>query len=286
MSGERRYYTFIFAPSPKSPLRKISIHHNVLYGAAALVLISITVVSIVSMWIAKQAITIADVSSIKKENYALKVENQSQRLEFDRLSGRVAYIEDQAKRLGQAAGIQRLIDVDRILGVGGPAPPEILEKQTTQLELAMQRLSVEYDLRSVKSCETPKGLPARGYITDRFGTRRNPFGEGGSEFHTGLDIAVGFGSSVRSTADGLVIYAGPRTGYGNVVVIDHGFGMSTRYGHLSSFTVSPGQFVRRGDLIGNAGSTGRSTGPHVHYELRENSTPVDPLRFSTTSGSE
>lgn len=286
MSGERRYYTFIFAPSPKSSLRKISIHHNVLYGAAALVLISITVVSIVSMWIAKQAITIADVSSIKKENYALKVENQSQRLEFDRLSGRVAYIEDQAKRLGQAAGIQRLVDVDRILGVGGPAPPEILEKQTTQLELAMQRLSVEYDLRSVKSSETPKGLPARGYITDRFGARRNPFGEGGSEFHTGLDIAVGFGSSVRSTADGLVIYAGPRTGYGNVVVIDHGFGMSTRYGHLSSFTVSPGQFVRRGDLIGNAGSTGRSTGPHVHYELRENSTPVDPLRFSTTSGSE
>lgn len=286
MSGERRYYTFIFAPSPKSPLRKISIHHNVLYGAAALVLISITVVSIVSMWIAKQAITIADVSSIKKENYALKVENQSQRLEFDRLSGRVAYIEDQAKRLGQAAGIQRLVDVDRILGVGGPAPPEILEKQTTQLELAMQRLSVEYDLRSVKSSETPKGLPARGYITDRFGARRNPFGEGGSEFHTGLDIAVGFGSSVRSTADGLVIYAGPRTGYGNIVVIDHGFGMSTRYGHLSSFTVSPGQFVRRGDLIGNAGSTGRSTGPHVHYELRENSTPVDPLRFSTTLGSE
>lgn len=286
MSGERGYYTFIFAPSPKSPLRKISIHHNVLYGAAALVLVSITVVSIVAMWIAKQAITVADVSTIKKENYSLKVENQSYRLELDRLSGRVGYIEGQAKRIGQAAGIQRVVDVDRILGVGGPMSPESLNKQTTQLEMAMHRLSLEYDLRSVKSSETPKGLPARGYITDRFGVRHNPFGESGSEFHTGLDIAVGFGSSVRATADGLVIYAGPRTGYGNVVVLDHGFGISTRYGHLSNISVASGQYVRRGEVIGNAGSTGRSTGPHVHYELRENNNPVDPLRVSSSSGDE
>jgi murein DD-endopeptidase MepM/ murein hydrolase activator NlpD len=119
-----------------------------------------------------------------------------------------------------------------------------------------------------------------GYISDGFGMRRNPFSGEGRETHEGLDIAVDFGTPVTTTADGLIIYAAPHAGYGNLVIIYHSNGITTRYGHLSRITVEPGQRVKRGDQIGHAGSTGRSTGPHVHYEIRENDQALDPMRYA------
>src|SRR5258705_128723 len=129
----------------------------------------------------------------------------------------------------------------------------------------------------------PRGLPVNGYVTDGFGMRRNPFNGEGREVHEGLDIAVDFGTPVTATADGLVIYAAPHAGYGNLVIVYHSNGITTRYGHLSRISVEAGQRVKRSDQIGNAGSTGRSTGPHVHYEIRENDQPVDPLRYAGQS---
>ena len=125
---------------------------------------------------------------------------------------------------------------------------------------------------------TPSLWPVIGHLTASFGERMDPFsGEGA--FHTGVDIASQYGDAVRVTADGVVIEAGDRAGYGRLVVVDHGFGVTTWYGHLSSFNVMVGEQIKRGDTIGNVGVSGRSTGPHVHYEVRINGAPVNPMRY-------
>jgi murein DD-endopeptidase MepM/ murein hydrolase activator NlpD len=124
----------------------------------------------------------------------------------------------------------------------------------------------------------PSIWPVAGEITGRFGERLDPFsGEGA--FHSGLDIASHYGDAIRATADGVVEDVGRRAGYGRVVVIDHGFGVSTWYAHLSAFNTEVGMSVKRGDIIGYEGQSGRSTGPHLHYEVRIYNTPVNPWRY-------
>jgi len=124
----------------------------------------------------------------------------------------------------------------------------------------------------------PTLWPVVGEITGHFGERMDPFsGEGA--FHAGLDIASHYGDPIHATGDGVVIEADERSGYGRFVVIDHGFGVTTCYGHLSGFNVQVGMHVRAGDVIGFEGDSGRSTGPHLHYEVRIYNTPVNPWRF-------
>ena len=97
--------------------------------------------------------------------------------------------------------------------------------------------------------------------------------------HAGLDIATNHGTTITSTADGIVIFAGSHAGYGNLVVVDHGYGLTTRYAHMSSYDVTVGDHVTRGKKIGAVGSTGRSTAPHCHYEVRLHDRPVDPFNY-------
>lgn len=124
----------------------------------------------------------------------------------------------------------------------------------------------------------PNIKPARGWLTSRFGYRISPF-TGKSTMHAGLDIAAAPGSPVYAPADGVVSFAGYDEGYGKLVSIDHGYGIVTRFGHNSQIYVQVGQRVSRWDVIGAVGSTGRSTGPHVHYEVRVNGIPVNPINF-------
>jgi len=125
---------------------------------------------------------------------------------------------------------------------------------------------------------TPSIKPARGWYTSRFGYRVDPF-TGRVDAHLGLDIAAPPGTPVMATADGVVSYIGYEAGYGKIVAIDHGFGVRTRYGHNSQIYVELGQKVKRRDVISAVGSTGRSSGPHVHYEVRVNDVPVDPINY-------
>jgi murein DD-endopeptidase MepM/ murein hydrolase activator NlpD len=125
---------------------------------------------------------------------------------------------------------------------------------------------------------TPSLWPVAGRITCSFGERLDPF-DGEGEFHTGVDISADYGDPVHASADGVVMSVDTRAGYGHVVVIDHGFGTTTLYAHLSGFNAEVGQQVRRGDVIGYAGTSGRATGPHVHYEIRLNGTPINPARY-------
>lgn len=149
----------------------------------------------------------------------------------------------------------------------------ILERQR---EIAAQQRAA--GIAGTGSAPGVLAWPVSGTITSPFGYRRNPFG-GGMEFHQGLDIAAPMGTTITAAAAGTVISAGWYGGYGNYILIDHGGGMATGYGHCSQIFVSVGQHVQKGQAIGAVGSTGYSTGPHVHFEVRINGKPVDPAQY-------
>lgn len=147
----------------------------------------------------------------------------------------------------------------------------IIERKLDQVRPGVER-------REALAAATPSIWPVPGWLSSRFGNRTDPF-LGTPDFHTGLDISADSGAPVRATADGTVTTARVSGNYGNLVTLDHGFGIGTRYGHLLRFAVVEGQRVRRGDVVGYVGSTGRSTSPHVHYEITFNGRPANPLRL-------
>lgn len=128
---------------------------------------------------------------------------------------------------------------------------------------------------------TPIGVPHDGYLTSRFGNRANPFSGRGAENHPGLDFKAAYGDPIRATADGVVSFSGVMNGYGNVVKIMHKSGYETLFAHMSAINATLGQAIKAGDVVGKVGSTGRSTGPHLHYEVRLNNEPLDPEQFLT-----
>ncbi len=127
----------------------------------------------------------------------------------------------------------------------------------------------------------PLGMPFTGKITSSFGHRENPFGGYGVETHRGMDIKGPMGAPVKSMAKGKVVFSGIKGGYGNCIILEHGSGFETLYGHLSKVTVRSGQKIDIGQQIGNIGSTGRSTGPHLHYEVHQNGKRINPISFLT-----
>jgi len=124
----------------------------------------------------------------------------------------------------------------------------------------------------------PTLWPASGRVSSSFGQREDPFNNS-ERFHSGIDIAADYGSAINAAAEGTVITSGTLPGYGKAVIVSHGNGLTTLYGHISSAVAKEGQKVKKGELIARVGSTGRSTGPHLHFEVRINDTPVDPLKY-------
>lgn len=157
---------------------------------------------------------------------------------------------------------------------GGPIDPEDVDVNNPELEKL---------LKNIQSTSNAAHIPSQwahaGKINNEFGFRRNPFGGRAYEFHGGMDIDGERGDMVIAPATGVVSEAGWKGGYGNMIEIDHGNGLKTRYGHLSRIEVETGEQIARGQLIGLVGSTGRSTGPHLHYELRVNDRPINPRFF-------
>ncbi len=167
-------------------------------------------------------------------------------------------------------------------GVGGPFVP-LPEGAGAAFSLAVA------DLRGVLASDTqlrgaiariPVAMPLSGHpdITSPFGARLDPF-LGRPALHTGVDLRENYGSEIRATGAGRVVFAGVAGGYGNMVEVDHGSGLSTRYAHMGEISVAEGQSVERGTVVGHVGATGRATGPHLHYEVRIDGEPVDPTRF-------
>ena len=279
MANDNRVYTFLISPSRTSKVRQLSIHRNFLRAAVGCVIISIVLVIYGAARLGQHEALNLRYLAVKSENESLKQTNDAYQNSYARLKGQISYVEDMSKELARKARMEHSPEIDELVGIGGPETVVALDKAADHLEREVRHINDRLRSDILRLASIPRGLPVNGYVTDGFGMRRNPFNGEGREVHEGLDIAVDFGTPVTATADGLVIYAAPHAGYGNLVIVYHSNGITTRYGHLSRISVEAGQRVRRSDQVGNAGSTGRSTGPHVHYEIRENDQAVDPLRY-------
>lgn len=238
----------------------------------------------------------------KVEYERLQQVNDEQTKEIIKLSQQTAKLQENMNRLnaletdvrrmlnlGDAAPTSRSGDIHNgFTGQGGPGPvPKLSDLENTVEELqqavvvreqSLQQIKAQIAERNAKLARTPSIWPTEGEITSGFGARSSPFGAG-QDWHPGIDIANNYGTPVHATADGVVVFAGWYAGYGKLVQIDHGNGIETLYGHNQALLVQVGQQVKKGDIISEMGSTGLSTGPHSHYEVRVNGTAVDPTSF-------
>jgi murein DD-endopeptidase MepM/ murein hydrolase activator NlpD len=217
------------------------------------------------------------------------------------LEKQLSKLKDFDHRIRIIANLEKGQETSLFMGMGGPSPSDVRERLkavndemglTQQMKTDIERLESEATsqeqslseleklLQSKKEMliHTPSIWPVHGWVTSGFGFRTDPFTEL-NRMHEGLDIANQIGTPVIAPADGIVSNTGRDSFYGNAVVISHGFGMATRFLHLSKILVRAGQRVKRGDKIAEVGNTGRSTGPHLHYEVRVNGIPVNPLRY-------
>ena len=279
MANDNRVYTFLISPSRTSKVRQLSIHRNLIRTVIICTTVAFLIVLYGAIRLGQHEALNFKYMAVKAENERLKQTNDAYENSYAKLKGQISYVEDMSKELARKARMEHSPEIDELVGIGGPETVAALDKAADHLEREVRHINDRLRSDILRLASIPRGLPVNGYVTDGFGMRRNPFNGEGREVHEGLDIAVDFGTPVTATADGLVIYAAPHAGYGNLVIVYHSNGITTRYGHLSRISSEAGQRVRRGDQIGNAGSTGRSTGPHVHYEVRENDQSVDPLRY-------
>ncbi len=294
----RRYYIIFVAREKDGPLRKIPIplHYAGVFVAAAVVG-AFTITGMAGSY-TRMLLKTASFDQVRSQREAL-------RLDYQRLQV-VAHEKDiQAASLGSLASEVSALYGLRQSHMGKSASaataPDSSDSSGTFTEQAytqsLGQLSLLrsdamtghiYGFGGSASPESgtdwadiigaPALWPVIGPITSSFGEREDPFnGEGA--FHSGVDISAGFGTPVHAAADGVVQTAGMENGYGREVIIDHGNGIDTLYGHLSGFTVTAGQQVREGQVIGYVGMSGRSTGPHLHYEVRIHNTPVNPHRY-------
>jgi murein DD-endopeptidase MepM/ murein hydrolase activator NlpD len=280
MARDDRFYAFIIAHSPRSTaiIRRICVERRCLRLLALLIVVLIGCSIYGFYGITQQGAHLR----IEVENQRLRAENEKQRRELNDLNNRVEAVEDTSRKLAEKSGV---VNEPVLPGTGGPALP-LDARSLAELEGKMRLLE-----RNMKAYEnvlrergyTPSIWPVVGKLESGFGGRRNPFGGSSYEFHSGQDIDAQTGDPVVAGASGNVSFVGWQNGYGQLVVIDHGGGLTTRYGHLSHIDVAQGQAVARGQFIGRVGSTGRSTGPHLHYEIRINDEPVDPLQYLLTS---
>ena len=221
--------------------------------------------------------------------------------EINQLKLNLVALDTFEKKIRVIANLEKTDGQDNLFGVGGATPEDLdtnaslrrdqsglirsMHDQIDQLEGASFYQEQDFtsllgqleEKKNLLAC-TPSVRPAKGWISSRFGYRISPF-TGRRELHAAYDIANREGSPIISPANGIVTFVGKKGAYGNLVMIDHGYGLVTRYGHLKSIDVKRGSKVRRGEVIAKMGNTGRSTGPHVHYEVRLNGVPVNPEKY-------
>jgi murein DD-endopeptidase MepM/ murein hydrolase activator NlpD len=278
MTRDDRFYAFIVARTSRSRahIRRISVQKRWLKASGAALLVVMCGLMYGFYGLTQQA----EHLRIEHENQRLRAENDKQRQQLQNLNNRVDAVEDQSRKLAEVSGVDKTTQPVR--GQGGPAHPvdsaaalAALEAKTAKLEHEMRMYESFLRFHGVR----PSIWPVFGRLESGVGGRRNPFGGRGFEYHEGQDIDALYGTPVQAAASGKVTIAGWQRGYGNVVYVDHGNGLSTRYGHMSEIDVTVGQTVAQGQRIGLVGSTGRSTGPHLHYEVRINNQPVDPKPY-------
>jgi murein DD-endopeptidase MepM/ murein hydrolase activator NlpD len=283
------FFTLIVVPHAKAKFRKFQVPVRMAKWAFGVTTAFTLVLCGVLVHYTRIAVEVHELRRLRAENEALLSKTHEYEVNAGKLQVRLQQLQGMVTKLGVMAGLERSLP-DTTAGVGGAAsfesePPRLdpgalaaLERDATQLTTKSEQLEEFYRDQSVLLASTPSVWPVRGYLSATFGNRIDPF-TAQKDFHPGIDISAPMGTKIQAPADGVVVSAGIQGGYGNAVVIDHGNGIVTRYGHMDSFEVKPGQRVRRGDVIGHVGNTGRSTAPHVHYEVWVRDQAQNPIHF-------
>jgi len=241
-----------------------------------------------------------ELEAVKLANDSLKVENESYRVATGELAEQISTLQTALSQLSEQTeldpaarqALAKSVVVLKSRAAGGAAIPVpaasttesaegtfgILKNLLGALENRLASVKTKVENQQAIARATPSIWPIAGWLSSSYGNRKDPF-SGGPDFHPGLDISADRGTPVRATADGTVEAAGYNGAYGNSVMIAHGYGIETRFGHLSGYAVNVGQQIRRGDVIGYVGSTGRATAAHLHYEILVNGSPINPLRL-------
>ncbi len=300
--NKKEYFTFMFLPGPNERVRTLSISKSALKTA----LLSLVAVVVLSLYLVYEYNDAKDkvweLQSVREELMQQKAQVQGFALNLLDYKRQMFLLRDLDTKLRRVVSLGPRDRAQQVLGIGGPdelglqnltqmgekkqedALKEMhqelsqLKGAATRQETSLQML-IEYfeDKRSLYA-STPSIWPVRGWVTSPFGPRTSPF-TGIPTFHEGIDIAAQTGTPIIAPADGVVVKAEFSTGYGNMVEISHGYGIKTVFGHNSRLNVKAGQQVRRGDVISYVGDTGSSTGPHLHYEVRLNGLPVNPVKY-------
>jgi murein DD-endopeptidase MepM/ murein hydrolase activator NlpD len=297
-----RRYTVVIADRSSGVMRQLTINlRSTVLGCLAVLALPV-LMGLGAKWSAR-----TEMDQLRAANTLLQVENGSYRAATGELTSQIQSLETVINDLGarsqldpaQARAMQKLPAVVKARATGGTSPsnsaiadiaaaamatPEntfgALRDLLRGLENRLLYVRRDVERQEALANATPSIWPAHGWLTGTFGGRSDPF-SGEPAFHQGLDISTDKGQPVYATADGRIESAAYTGEYGNFVVVQHGFGLTTRYGHLSAFAVKPGQSVRRGAVLGYVGATGRATGSHLHYEILANGQLINPLRLLT-----
>jgi len=285
------FYTLIVVPHAKARFRKFQVSVRLTkWVIGALGVLAVVLVGILThyTWI---AVEVAEIRRLRVENLALATKARAYETNAGQLQAKVLQLQNMVMKLGVMAGLEQSLPDASLGGVGGltlseTTPPSVdiastlqsLDKMVGTLSSKSTRLEAYFKDQREVLASTPSIWPVRGYLSERFGNRIDPFTQM-RDFHPGIDISVPRGTRVTAPADGVVVFCGTKGGYGNIIAIDHGYGTMTRYGHLDGFNVRPGQRVKRGEVIGFSGNTGRSTAPHLHYEVWVHDQMRNPIEY-------
>jgi len=298
-----RKYTFIFVPDVTGKFIRFSTPKIVLKGAVAALAVFVILFTVFSVTIIKKNEDLRELKDLRSTTAAQKVEIQQFSQKIKMVETHLSRLEKFDRKLRVITALEKQNPASAEFGLGGPNAADSgteflngagkmnqsmidtlngdlgrLRQQAESQEISFFELDEFFKEQSSLLSHTPSIWPVRGWITSTFGYRRSPF-TGLREMHEGLDVATQIGSPIVSPAAGVVVSSGFHRGYGNMLEIDHGYGVTTRYGHTSKIMVSPGRKVKRGDIIALVGSTGRSTGPHLHYEVVLNGVAVNPYGY-------
>jgi len=281
---KQHYFVVVLAHSLHGRLRRIHIPHQALYVVLALALLGgFSLFGMVSSYL-RMTWKVSNYNSLRDEVNILRVRYQELQRQNDEKGEQLASLQTMATEVSVAFGLSKRLEGTNDITTEGPLVPsyqESLEEYNFLKSANFSRFHHEF-ARAWQQNVIPSMWPVNGVLLSRFGDRQDPFsGEGA--FHKGVDITAAMGTPVHAAADGVVYQAEYSSGWGRMVVIDHGNGMRTLYAHLSRYEVIPGQEIRRGAVLGFSGQSGKATSPHLHFEVRRGGVAVNPYPYLARS---
>ncbi len=289
-------YTILIASRKTGALRRLTFSRRLAFG-----LVGLACAMPVLVGLSWGGASVTEVENLRSANESLRVENESYREATYELTEQITSLQTALTQLGEQGALDpatraAIAEITRVKGIGGaggtavPAarrtnqPPEttfgMLKSLLGSIENRLLSVKTEIEGQQALARATPSVWPVSGWLSSLYGYRKDPY-TGLPDWHAAIDIAAERGKPIRATADGTVESVGYLGNYGNQVLINHGHTIATRYGHLSGFNVRVGQKVKRNEVIGYVGATGRATSPHLHYEIIIDGKTMNPLRLLT-----